>query len=113
MNQRLTRDERLSRQSDIDACYKKGQRLPGKLLRVHALANGRDVSRLAISIPRRVCGAVERNRWKRLIREAFRRNKPAIGPGVDLVVVPNRPPGELKRQDVEAVLLALLSRRSR
>lgn len=50
------------------------------------LPTGLAVARLGIAATRRLGGAVIRNRAKRLVREAFRRNKPA--PGVDVVVVP-------------------------
>ncbi len=112
MDERLTRGERITRQSEIDACYRSGRRLMGKLLRLHVRANGMEVARLAISIPGRVVRkAVDRSRWKRLLREAFRRSKEAIGPGLDIVAVPSRPPRELSRQDVEEAMLALLSKR--
>lgn len=101
---------RMTRQSEIDACYRRGRRWTSRLLRIHVLENGRDVPRLALSVPGRLCNAVLRNRWKRMIREAFRLNREAIGGGLDIVVVPNRPPGELKRQEVEQVLLDLIRR---
>ncbi len=62
-------------------------------------------TRLAISVPRKSGGSIQRNRWKRLIREAFRLNQNGIGPGLDMVVVPQGPPGELKRGDVEDALM--------
>ncbi len=51
------------------------------------LANGLPHGRLGIIASRRVGGAVQRNRAKRLIRELFRLNKPAES-GWDLVVIP-------------------------
>ncbi len=112
MDQRHTREERLTRQKDIDDCYRKGRRLSGKLLRVHVRPNELEYSRLAISIPGRIVRkSVERSRWKRLIREAFRLNKERIVAGMDIVAVPSRVPGDLRRQDVEAALIALLARR--
>lgn len=54
---------------------------------VYALANELAHPRLGISIGRRAGGAVERNRLKRLLREAFRLEQHAIGGGVDLVAV--------------------------
>jgi ribonuclease P protein component len=51
------------------------------------LANGLPHSRLGIIASRRLGGAVQRNRAKRLIREVFRLNKPA-GSGWDLVIIP-------------------------
>ncbi len=44
--------------------------------------------RLGISISRKVGVAVVRNRWKRLLREAFRQTAMTLPPGIDLVVVP-------------------------
>lgn len=49
-------------------------------------ADGR--TRLGLSVSRKVGNAVVRNRWKRLIREAFRRQKDLLPTGVDLVVRP-------------------------
>lgn len=36
----------------------------------------------------RLGGAVVRNRWKRLLREAFRLHRSEFADGIDLVVVP-------------------------
>lgn len=108
MDARLTRDERLRRQSEIDAVYKQGRRWHAKCFRVHIRPNTLGVSRFTVSVPRRLCIAVLRNRWKRMLRESFRLNKEAIGPGLDIVAVPTSPPGEIKRQQVEAVLVQLV-----
>jgi ribonuclease P protein component len=110
MDRTFTAAERLRRQNDIDAVYAGGRRWHGRLLRIHVKDHPGPLSRLAVSVPRRVCGAVGRNRWKRLIRESFRLNKEAIGPGLDLIVVPTRPPGDLKRPEVEACLVELVLR---
>jgi len=108
VDERLRRSERITRQKEIDAVYRHGRRRNGEFLRLHILENGRDFSRLAVSVPRQVCGAVLRNRWKRLLRESFRRNKAAFGPGLDIVAVPTRPPSGLRRQDVEVAMIRLL-----
>lgn len=55
--------------------------------------NGLDRPRLGLSVSRKVGSAVVRNRWKRLLREAFRLEKEHLPKGVDLVVIP-RPGAE-------------------
>lgn len=49
--------------------------------------NGLDVSRFGISAGRGVGGAVERNRAKRLLREAVRSHLTRIRPGWDIVLI--------------------------
>jgi ribonuclease P protein component len=65
---------------------------------VFVLANRLPIGRLGIAATKRLGGAVERNRAKRLIREVFRRHK--IAPGFDIVVVPKR---ELLDADLTAL----------
>lgn len=108
VDQKLRRRERLRRQKEIDAVYKRGRRWNARFFRVHVRDTALPFSRFTVSCPRRVCNAVLRNRWKRLLKESFRRNKAEIGPGLDIVAVPTRPPEDLKRPQVEFVLLQLV-----
>ena len=50
--------------------------------------------------------AVERNRAKRLLREAFRLNRHLLKPGVDVVLLARRQILHVKCQDVAADLIA-------
>jgi ribonuclease P protein component len=84
----FTPEERIRRRVEYQRVYDRGTRVHGRLLTLFTLPSERPVGRLGIAATKKLGGAVQRNRAKRLIREVFRRNKPA--PGLDLVVVPKR-----------------------
>jgi ribonuclease P protein component len=56
--------------------------------------------RLGVTASRKIGGAVQRNRAKRLVREAFRATRRLFPADVDLVVIVKTPPGELRLADV-------------
>jgi len=60
------------------------------MLILFAVPNGLPHSRLGLSVSKKIGNAVVRNRWKRLIREAFRTSQSVLPGGLDLVVLPQR-----------------------
>lgn len=82
------RHEHIRRRADFQRVYEHGVKIHGRLSTLFVLPNDLAVGRLGIAATKKIGGAVQRNRAKRLIREVFRRNK--ITPGFDLVVVPKR-----------------------
>lgn len=88
MGTRFRPNERIRRRAEFQQVYERGVRIHGRYSTVFVLANTLDIGRLGIAATRKLGGAVERNRAKRLIREVFRRNK--IASGFDVVVVPKR-----------------------
>jgi ribonuclease P protein component len=72
-------------------------------------------TRLGVTVTRKVGSAVVRNRIKRLVREAFRRERHRLEPGYDMVWVAKRTAGDTSYLDVVSdlqVLARKLKRRS-
>jgi ribonuclease P protein component len=91
--------------------YENGVRMHSRYTTVFLLPNQRDVGRLGIAATKKIGGAVQRNRAKRLIREVFRRNK--IAPGFDVVVIPKREFLDASLSTLEADFRNLIERRLR
>jgi ribonuclease P protein component len=87
-DQRFGPQYRLRTNRDFQRVYRRRCVASDDRLIVHACENELGHPRLGLSVSRKVGGAVVRNRWKRLLREAFRLRRLDLPQGVDLVVVP-------------------------
>jgi len=86
--QGLPREARIRKRAEYVRLSRTARRLRGRLFLYRWQPNGLAHWRLGITVTKRVARrAVERNRLKRLVREAFRVSRPQEGPGVDLVVI--------------------------
>ena len=82
------RRSRVTRSGDFDSVYRRGISAAGRHLVVYAFHRGEDdPPRLGLSVGKRVGGAVERNRVKRVLREEFSRIEDELSRGVDYVVI--------------------------
>ena len=104
-------NERIKTRAHFQEIYQKGIRVHGRYNTLFILANHLPVGRLGIAATKKLGGAVERNRAKRLIREVFRRNK--IAPGFDIVVIPKREFLDASLSTLEADYRNLIERRLR
>jgi ribonuclease P protein component len=85
IDQRLLKTSLLRKGWEFEKVYSKGKRLHGSGYTLICLDNGSAVSRLGVSVHRKIRGAVKRNRIKRIIRESFRLDRKQYPQGADIV----------------------------
>ena len=90
VDQRLLPKYRIRRGLDFDRAYRRRCVASDPWLVVFGCPNDLPHARLGLSVSRKLGTAVVRNRWKRLLREAFRLSLPRLPQGIDLVVVPRQ-----------------------
>jgi len=82
----LTWDDRLHHRRQFEAVYSRGVRIAGRSFTLFILPNDCGRSRLGVTVSRKVGNAVVRNQARRRLREIFRRQRAALGPGSDVVI---------------------------
>jgi ribonuclease P protein component len=98
--QRSSDRGRLSRSAEFERVYRQGRSTANRHLVLYAFPNAAsDRPRLGLSVSRKVGGAVERNKVKRMLRESFARIEPTLREGQDVVLVARPPAAELVERE--------------
>lgn len=113
MDERFPATARLRVRADFKRVERRGRRRAGQLLIVVAQPSGLDRSRIGLTVTRKVGNAAQRNRWKRRLREVFRRNKEHFPTGWDFVVIVKRSaPVDVSFDELRGELLTLMNEAS-
>ena len=94
----------LKSNSDFRRLYNRGKAVTDPALVVYYSKNRAGICRIGITTSKKIGNAVERNRSRRVIREAFRRVCPEVSPCYDIVMVARSKTKYLKSTRVEEVM---------
>lgn len=87
-DQRFRPEEHLKRGLDFQRVYDRKRSVSDQWLVIYACENDLTHNRVGLSVSRKVGGAVVRNRFRRLYREAYRLTRADLPSGLDLVLIP-------------------------
>jgi ribonuclease P protein component len=85
---RFKKKDRLRKAAEFRKVFDRRRSASDEWLIIYARLNGLDRTRLGLSVSRKIGSAVQRNRLRRLYREAFRMTRAELPVGLDLVLVP-------------------------
>jgi ribonuclease P protein component len=96
----VNRALRLREEAEVREARARGKAYADGPLVARVLANDTEQNRYAVVAGKRVGKAVQRNRCKRLVREAIRKLHPRLIPGYDVVIIVRGTVEELTGLDV-------------
>ena len=100
----------LRRKADFDALGRGGTARSSRLLVLRSLRTDRPETRIGLSTPRSLGGAVQRNRVRRRLRELIRERIEAVGVGWDLLLIARPEEGAASYGELRDAVRSLLER---
>ncbi len=107
----IARDMRLRRRGDFETARSRGRSISNRLAVLIVYPNELGHNRYAFTAGRKIGGAVQRNRAKRLLREAIRNLDPHMAQGHDIILIArNRLQPETHQDEVSVAVRELVRR---
>ena len=100
----------LRHKADFDALGRQGAARSSRLLVLRSLRTEGRETRVGLSTPRSLGGAVQRNRVRRRLRELIRERHRSIGPGWDLLLIARPEAATASHAELREALGSLLER---
>jgi ribonuclease P protein component len=110
-DQSFPKTDRLLKRGAFRRVYETGQKVHGRLFTAFVIPTESGGLRIGLTVTRKTGNSVARNRCRRLLREAFRRNRNvAAGTSADVVINARRELVTAPYAEVEAEMVRLLTR---
>jgi ribonuclease P protein component len=112
VSEKFPKTDRILQRNVFRRVYEQGRKIQFKYFTAFVLAKQAGTVRIGITATRKMGNSVERNRARRLVREAFRRNKWLVPHGVDIVINVKHSLVEAGYRDFEGEFITFLQRAS-
>lgn len=102
MSYRFPKSSRLRKRYQFQRHAHNGRRVVGEWTVIESFPNHLEVTRLGITVTKRFGKAHDRNRFKRIVREAFRLCRLDLPVGLDLIIKPRTHAKEAMSYHIQA-----------
>lgn len=110
VSESFPKTDRILKRDRFRRVYEQGRKFQARYFTAFILAQPGAASRIGLTATRKIGNSVERNRARRLLRTAFRKNKWLVPPGVDIVINVKRPLVEATYREIEGDFINFLAR---
>jgi ribonuclease P protein component len=110
VSQEFPKTDRILKRALFRRVYEQGRKIQFRYFTAFILAKQDNGARIGVTTTRKIGNAVQRNRARRLVREAFRKNKWLAPHGVDIVINVKRPLVDAHYRDLECEFITFLER---
>ena len=97
----------IKKNSDFQIVYRTGKSYANRQLVMYVKKTENPISRIGVSVSKKVGNSVVRHHLARLIRESFRLNKEGLKTGLDIVVVARAAAKESDYKTIEGAFMHL------